>query len=86
MLREPGQVCIFSYWVCVRACARAGVSYTVWLPVCFLSSCPSFAQESDDRRGGGGGEEAGDWPLPFVLVPRTGGWEVGRTWTPQSEL
>lgn len=42
--------------------------------VCFLSSCPSFAQEeSDDREGGAGGEDAGEAVSAFFLVPGTGG-------------
>lgn len=49
-------------------------SHCVCRAVCFLSSCPSFAQEeSDDREGGAGGEDAGEAVSAFFLVPGTGG-------------
>ena len=75
----PFLVCRESLCRCVFLATRgvrAGVSHTV----CFLSSCPSFAQEeSDDREGG-----AGEVVSAFFLVPGTGGRAGKRT--VQSEL
>ena len=56
--------------------------------VCFLSSCPGFAQEESDDRGdgGAGGQEAGGRSLSAVLAPGTEGLGGARKWALQGEL